>query len=619
MNRSLFRSQQSAFSLQLTLFSFILKLITVCCLFNAFSNICSAQDIESEALYKRGLALFQEGKYISARLDFSEIITRHPSSKRVTSAFMMLSKSYYEQGDYDLAESTAISLRRSHPGSRYAEWTEYIIAACRFRRGKIEEAVSILAGLAGSTEDDALKSRALGALRYTILPRADRDMFYTVLEKNGIKRSAIESVELLPQKDYTAKTSPLTVRAWKPQSTIKIGLLTPLTGANSLDGYELLKGVRAALSNYSEINGVSLELLIEDTESNSIQTVIKTRKLINDGVMAVIGPVYGESTITAALQSNAWGIPFLAPTAPDMGLSLLGPYVFQLNQTPVIQAEALADFAVSTLGFTNSAVIASNDWWGLAVSDTFSREFERRGGTVLRIEIFEPDVNLYNYDELIMNIRNFAPASISEADSIVVYDYGNAFPDTVIVKPDPRLSPQRLKPVDSIDCILISAFSGDAVNIARQIKDYHIETTLLGDSGWSDESVSRELGQYGEGAYLISTATDVAGSPGSSYFTDDFRKRKIELASITSKKGYDTCALLIHCLAQGTPDPETLVTRLESVRDFRGLSSLYNIDPERHINTAVEFVQIRSGRLVKFDILDTIIDEEPEAESRDSE
>jgi len=559
---------------------------------------CRAQEIEPEALYKRGLTRFLQGKYVAARLDFTEIIRRHPESRRVTSAYVMLAKTYFEQGYYDLAESTVLSFKRSHSDSRYIEWTDYMVAACRFKTGRIEEAVEILARLISATKDEELKSRAVAALRSAILPSADGNMVNSVLKKYGIDLSGMSAESGRKRSPPVLHRGVAPGRA-VPRSAIRIGLLAPLSGNNSPEGEELRKGVETALTNYETVNGLPVELLVEDTGSDPIRAVLKARKLVGEGVVAIIGPVYGESTIAAALEANFHGIPFLAPTAPDVGIPLLGKYVFQLNQTPVVQAEKLADFAANTLGFTNAAIIASDDWWGLAMSRTFTREFEKRGGRILRSEFFEPNVNRYNYNDILMRIRASAPESGIEPDSLIVYDYGTAFPDTVIVKPDPKLSPQRLKPVKSIDCIIVSALTDDAVNIVRQIREYHIQTVLLGDTGWSDERLIFELGPSGEGSYLISAVTDTSAVNGSRYFKDDFERRRAYLTSITSRKAYDTCALLIHCLTQGAVTPDALKSALERVRDFKGLSSRYTIDPKRRINTAIDIVQIQNGAFVK--------------------
>ncbi|MBA7589686.1 hypothetical protein ES708_31775 [subsurface metagenome] len=94
-------------------------------------------------------------------------------------------------------------------------------------------------------------------------------------------------------------------------------------------------------------------------------------------------------------------------------------------------------------------------------------------------------------------------------------------------------------------------------------------------------------------SYIVSSENSLSQSYGSSYFSDNFTARNDELLSIFSKKGYDACAVLIHCIAQGARDPRSLVDRLESVRDFNGLSSRLTINPERHMNTAVDFIHYR--------------------------
>ncbi len=569
-------------------------------LFNFLTVIARAQDITSEALFKRGLARFNQEKYVSARLDFSEIITNHPSSFRVPASYMMLSKTFYNLGAFDSAESTAIKLNRLFPQCPYAEWTRYMISACKFRLGNVDLSTTLLADIVSSSKDTKLKDHALSALKYTVLPVADSDIFWNILKKRNIK-----PVELDFKKSISSNSVSIPVSYPDPReklqsgSTIKIGLLTPLTGIYSDYGNDLLSGVKAALSNYTEIDGYPVELLVEDTESDPIQTVLKTRILIAKGVIAIIGPVYGESTVTGAIESYASGIPFLAPTATDLGLTQIGWNVFQFNLTPTVQAKALAELAVKTLGFKNAVVIASNDQWGETILNTFTREMTKSGADIIHTELFDSGVRKVNYHDLLVKIRDYAPDTPVNQDSFIIVNNGSAFPDTIFVKNDFEDETERYPLVETIDCILISAFADDAKIIASQIMEYRIRTVLFGDSGWNGENVLEEGGEYLEGSYLISTVNDSTDVFGSTYFKDDFDKRMVELTSIISRKGYDTCAILIHCLAQGTRDSDTLIKKLESVRDFRGLSSRFTIDTKQHMNIAVDFAKIENGRYVK--------------------
>ena len=110
-----------------------------------------AQDNDVEAIFRRGLMLFKQNKFVSARLDFKDIVDNYGPNQYVIPSHMMLAKTYFNLGDFELSESTAIEHRAEYPESRYFEWTYYISAACKFRMGETAKAASILSELASKT------------------------------------------------------------------------------------------------------------------------------------------------------------------------------------------------------------------------------------------------------------------------------------------------------------------------------------------------------------------------------------------------------------------------------------------------------------------------------------
>ena len=569
-------------------------------------NRVFAQNENAEALFKRGAIRFKQGKYVSSSLDFKYIVNNYNSSPRVIPAYMMLANTFFQLGEFEMAGSTAIKLRDQYPQSRYTEWTYYFTAACKFRTGEVNQAASILSELAGKTDDKTLRLRSLSAIRYTILPVADEDVIYRMLEKNGITRSDIDNVQQFDSSVVQSKEferlpdvgSHEPNKKWESSQTFKIGLLSPLTGMSSDLGIQLAKGVQTALKNHSDVSGKGIELIIEDTESDPVTAILKTYKLIDEGVIAIIGPVLSESTFAPAEVSQEHGNPFIAPTTTHSGLTRLGRYIFQLNFNPVIQAEALADLAINTFHFSTFAVIAINDKWGVTVAETFSREMVRQGAVNIRTVLLSHDRSLLD-DETLMKIRENAPESMAVVDSLLIKNYGNAFPDTVMFKFEPILRGERkLEPINSIDCIFVSATSEYAVQIASRLMEYNINTVLLGDSGWwSSENAFVGAAQYIEGAYVVAPAGELSGGAGLSYFSDSsfavsLRRtgvsRSRDTYDIPLMKGADACNLIIHCLQNGAQDPVSLVKMLESIQDFKGVSSLITIDPKRHTNLAEE-------------------------------
>ena len=74
---------------------------------------------------------------------------------------------------------------------------------------------------------------------------------------------------------------------------IKIGLIVPLSGDNSLIGEKIIKSIRMAIN---KINNDRIEIIPKDTKSNPINALKVSKELYKEGVKIVIGPVFNEST-----------------------------------------------------------------------------------------------------------------------------------------------------------------------------------------------------------------------------------------------------------------------------------------------------------------------------------
>ena len=73
---------------------------------------------------------------------------------------------------------------------------------------------------------------------------------------------------------------------------IRIGLIVPLSGDNSLIGENIIKSIRMAIN---KINDDRIEIIPKDTKSNPIDALRVSKELYKDGVKIVIGPVFNES------------------------------------------------------------------------------------------------------------------------------------------------------------------------------------------------------------------------------------------------------------------------------------------------------------------------------------
>ena len=74
---------------------------------------------------------------------------------------------------------------------------------------------------------------------------------------------------------------------------IKIGLIVPLSGENSIIGDKIIKSIRMAVN---KINDEKIEIIPKDTKSNPIDSLKVSKELYKDGIRIIIGPVFNEST-----------------------------------------------------------------------------------------------------------------------------------------------------------------------------------------------------------------------------------------------------------------------------------------------------------------------------------
>ena len=88
--------------------------------------------------------------------------------------------------------------------------------------------------------------------------------------------------------------SVLNMQKTAAEEKIKIGLLVPITGQNSEMGKSIIKSVRLAIN---KIDNSSIEIFPKDTASNPEITLRNAKKLYEDGVKIIIGPIFNENLI----------------------------------------------------------------------------------------------------------------------------------------------------------------------------------------------------------------------------------------------------------------------------------------------------------------------------------
>ncbi|MFC6787033.1 ABC transporter substrate-binding protein [Halobaculum halobium] len=156
-----------------------------------------------------------------------------------------------------------------------------------------------------------------------------------------------------------------------------IGMVNSLTGSLSAFGQRNQRGMELALADVNEvgIGGRDLNIIVEDSESQSQAGVSAAQKLVNqDGVPFVIGAV-GSGVSLAIYESVIQGTDVVQlsqnSTSPDLTDF---PGLLRMSPTGSTQSTALANI-ISEDGYDSVALAWVNNDYGQGLAETFREEW----------------------------------------------------------------------------------------------------------------------------------------------------------------------------------------------------------------------------------------------------
>lgn len=530
-----------------------------------------ATDGEPEP-YLRGQELYKQGKYEEAASLFQQAANALLDPEKIAGARYMVALCKYRLGKYTDAILEGRNLIHVDPSGRYVDDAMLVVARSYSKRGNHLQSASYLLRILSTSEDARLVREAektltrvaredLGSGELQKLAKDFPDqklaplLLYQAakLEIQAGRRSrAAEIVKKMASRysrsQYVEKAESMLQAMSGMLVKRTIGLLLPMTGEYALYGDAVQRGVSLGLDT------TMFRVLTYDTKGDPIEALKATRSMIEqDDVLGIIGPVLSMPTIASAGVANNRGVPLISPTSTEGRISSIGPYVFQLNLSLQSQAEAIADFAVSSLGLFDLAIIYPKDAYGEGLSKIFRDVATSLGGRVLVAAGY--DAGTTDFKEQILAVTASSPQAV-----------------------------------------FIPAYPDDIVLIAPQMRYYEFEGTVLGAGGWHSEKVTRLGEKYVEGAVFAAVETGYAGGVASQRFEVLYESKYGSKPSRHSALGYDAIQLIQNASRDPQTTPEILMERLSMVSSYWGASGAISLASRDDATGQAKIYTIHRGR-----------------------
>jgi branched-chain amino acid transport system substrate-binding protein len=196
------------------------------------------------------------------------------------------------------------------------------------------------------------------------------------------------------------------------QTPIKIGFISPLSGAIAQAGKDMYSGCELYWQESGwQIAGRKLEVILEDNEGLPATAITKARKLVeNDKVNMLAGVILSNVAYALVPYVEAQGIPTIYPinSADDLTQRKRPKWLIRTGFSAGGNMHPFGEYAAKTLGYKKVVTVGLDYAFGWETVGGFHKSFEDNGGQVIQ-KLWVP-LNVQDYGPYVAQIKKDADA-----------------------------------------------------------------------------------------------------------------------------------------------------------------------------------------------------------------
>ncbi|MDP2432406.1 MAG: branched-chain amino acid ABC transporter substrate-binding protein [Pseudomonadota bacterium] len=342
-------------------------------------------------------------------------------------------------------------------------------------------------------------------------------------------------------------------------NVIKIGSVAPLTGPQTHIGKDNENGARLAVDEINakglELGGkkVKLELYGEDDQAEPKTATIVAQKLVDAGVVAVIGHLNSGTTIPASKIYHDAGIPQISPSATAVAYTAQGyNTAYRVMANDAQQGRALGQFAVNKMGAKRIAIIDDRTAYGQGLAGEFEKAATAAGGEIVAHEFTNDRATDFN--AILTSIKGKTP-----------------------------------------DLVFFGGMDPQGGPMARQLKRLGLNAKLLGGDGLQNANFMKLAGADAEGVVASSPGLPIDSMPGGPEFRKKF-EAKYGVIQVYAPYAYDAVYALVEAMKRAnSAEPAKVLAELPKT-DLQGVSGPIKFDAKGDTEGgAVTLYEVKDG------------------------
>lgn len=345
------------------------------------------------------------------------------------------------------------------------------------------------------------------------------------------------------------------------KNAAKIGFTAALTGGAAAYGKSEEEGVRLAVEEINKKGDFPIDLLVEDTKAVPADSMNATKKLIQEKVSMIIGPMTSnEAKAVGPIIQNA-KVPSLEISVTAENITDIGDCIFR-NSVP--ESKNIPQTVKKThkiLGYKTAAILYAHDnEQHVTAQKYFQKTMEEEGVQVIDVETFGSKDS--EYSAQLTNIQHKAP-----------------------------------------DVIVVCSYYQEGSRILKKMREMGMDQPVLGDNGFVSPELGKMAGAAADNVYVSSMWSADRKDEKVQKFVENYTKAYGRAPDQFAASAYDGVYMAMDAMQRAgtTTDHKKIRDALAQMKDFKGVCGTFSFDEKRDPVVDLILMKMQDG---KFGVVD---------------
>lgn len=345
------------------------------------------------------------------------------------------------------------------------------------------------------------------------------------------------------------------------KNAAKIGFTAALTGGAAAYGKSEEEGVRLAVEEINKKGDFPIDLLVEDTKAVPADSMNATKKLIQEKVSMIIGPMTSnEAKAAGPIIQNA-KVPSLEISVTAENITDIGDCIFR-NSVP--ESKNIPQTVKKThklLGYKTAAILYAHDnEQHVTAQKYFQKTMEEEGVQVIDVETFGSKDS--EYSAQLTNVQHKAP-----------------------------------------DVIVVCSYYQEGSRILKKMREMGMDQPVLGDNGFVSPELGKMAGAAADNVYVSSMWSADRKDEKVQKFVENYTKAYGRAPDQFAASAYDGVYMAMDAMQRAgtTTDHKKIRDALAQMKDFKGVCGTFSFDEKRDPVVDLILMKMQDG---KFGVVD---------------